>query len=76
MTWWSITFGVIAVAFLVVGFGLLARAAARMVAHVRLGAPDPHRAAPIGGRLKTLVKEFLGHTRMLKWGWIGVRTGS
>ena len=72
MTWWSITFGVIAVAFLVVGFGLLARAAARMVAHVRLGAPDPHRAAPIGGRLKTLVKEFLGHTRMLKWGWIGV----
>lgn len=72
MTWWSITFGVIALAFLVVGFGLLARAAARMVAHVRLGAPDPHRAGPIGARLRTLVKEFLGHTRMLKWGWIGV----
>jgi len=72
MTWWSITFGVVGVAFLIVGFGMLIRAAARMVAHVRLGAPDPHRAGPIGARLRTLVKEFLGHTRMLKWGWIGV----
>ena len=39
---------------------------------MRLGAPDPHRAGPVGARLGTLVKEFLGHTRMLKWGWIGV----
>jgi Fe-S oxidoreductase len=72
MTWWSITFGVIAVAFLVVGFGMLIRAATQIFAHVRLGAPDPHRAGPIAGRLGTLVKEFLGHTRMVKWGWIGV----
>ncbi|MTD15911.1 4Fe-4S dicluster domain-containing protein [Nakamurella sp. YIM 132087] len=38
---------------------------------MRLGQPDPHRAGPIGKRLGTLVKEFLGHTRMLKWGIVG-----
>ena len=45
MTWWSLTLGVIAVVFIVVGFGMLGRAGWQIFAHVRLGAPDPFRAA-------------------------------
>ncbi len=71
MTWWSLTLGVIAVGFIVVGFGMLIRAGVQIYRHVRLGQPDPHRAAPVGQRLATLLKESLGHTRMLKWGVVG-----
>jgi Fe-S oxidoreductase len=71
MTWWSWVLGLIAVAFIVVGFGMLGRASVQIYSHVRLGASDPFRAGPVGRRLVTLVKEFLGHTRMLKWGWQG-----
>jgi Fe-S oxidoreductase len=71
MTWWSLLCGVIAVAFLIVGFGMLIRAGVQIYRHVRLGRPDPHRAGPVGARLKTMLKESLGHTRMLKWGIVG-----
>src|SRR6478735_3407843 len=71
MTWWSWVLGVTAVAFIVVGFGMLGRAGVQMFRHVRLGAADPFRAGPVLPRLGTLLKEFLGHTRMLKWGVIG-----
>ncbi len=71
MTWWSVLCGVIAVAFLIVGFGMLIRAGLQIYRHVRLGRPDPHRAGPVGVRLKTMLKESLGHTRMLKWGVVG-----
>ena len=71
MTWWSWCWVSIAVAFIVVGFGMLGRASVQMFRHVRLGAADPFRAGPVVPRLVTLVKEFLGHTRMLKWGWQG-----
>ncbi len=71
MTWWSLVCGVIAVGFLIVGFGMLIRAGLQIYRHVRLGRPDPHRAAPVGQRLKTMLKESLGHTRMLKWGVVG-----
>src|SRR6478672_575155 len=71
MTWWSWVLGVTAVAFIVVGFGMLGRASVQMFRHVRLGAADPFRAGPVGARLGTLLKEFLGHTRMLKWGVVG-----
>ena len=67
----SIICGSIAVVFILVGFGMLGRASVQMYAHVRLGASDPFRAGPVLPRLVTLVKEFLGHTRMLKWGWQG-----
>ncbi len=72
MAWWSWAMGLIAVAFIVVGFGMLGRAAVQIYRTMRLGAPDPHRAGPIGPRLRTLVKESLGHTRMLKWHLVGV----
>ena len=71
MSWWSWVLGVVAVAFIVVGFTMLGRAGWRIFGHVRLGASDPFRAGPVAGRSMTLVKEFLGHTRMLKWGWQG-----
>ncbi|HYN72004.1 MAG TPA: (Fe-S)-binding protein [Nakamurella sp.] len=63
--------GTIAVTFIVVGFGMLFRAGGQIFRHVRLGQPDPYRAGPVFHRLGTLIKEFLGHTRMLKWGFIG-----
>ncbi len=63
--------GTVAVIFIVVGFGMLIRAGWQIFGHVRLGQPDPYRAGPVFHRLGTLVKEFLGHTRMLKWGFIG-----
>src|ERR1700712_5097792 len=68
----SLACGVVAVGFIVVGFGMLFRAALKIFRHVRLGAADPHWAGPVVPRLVTLVKEFLGHTRMLKWGVVGV----
>ena len=72
MTVTSWVCGLIAVGFIVVGFGMLTRAGVLIYRHLKLGAADPSRATPVLGRLKTLVKEFLGHTRMLKWGVIGV----
>ena len=59
MTWWSWVLGLIAVAFIVVGFGMLVRAGWQIFGHVRLGASDPFRAGPIGRRLATLVKELV-----------------
>ena len=71
MTWWSWLMGTVAVIFIVVGFGMLFRAGWQIFRHVRLGQPDPYRAGPVFHRLGILIKEFLGHTRMLKWGFIG-----
>ncbi len=71
MTGWSWLMGTVAVIFIVVGFGMLFRAGWQIFRHVRLGQPDPYRAGPVFHRLGILVKEFLGHTRMLKWGFIG-----
>ena len=72
MTVLSWVAGPVAVAFIVVGFGMLGQAAVRVYRLMRLGQPDPTRAAPVGARLKVLATEVLGHTRMLKWGFIGV----
>ena len=69
--WWSLILGSIATVFIVVGFAMLGRAVVQMYRHVRLGAADPFRAGPVLPRLGTLLKEFLGHTRMLKWGVVG-----
>ena len=71
MTWWLWLMGTVAVVFIVVGFGMLFRAGWQIFRHVRLGRPDPYRAGPVFHRLGILIKEFLGHTRMLKWGFIG-----
>ncbi len=46
------------------GVALFARAVSRFVATFRLGRPDPTRTGRPARRTGTLIKEFLGHTRM------------
>ena len=69
LTWFT---GLIAAALIIVGFALLGRASVQIYRTVRLGGPDPTRHGSPLARATTLVKEFLGHTRMLKWGIVGV----
>ncbi len=63
---------VLAAAVTVVAVVLVVRAVRRMLAVIRLGQPDPTRSDRKGQRLRTMLVETLGHTRMLKWTWIGV----
>jgi Fe-S oxidoreductase len=62
----------LAILLIIVGFTMLGLAAWRMKKTVQLGAPDPTRNGPVGPRLKRVLIESLGHTRMLKWGVVGV----
>ncbi len=55
---------IICLAATATGIALFAKAVARFSATFRLGRPDPTRTAAPGRRTWTLVKEFLGHTRM------------
>ena len=64
--------GPLAVVLIVVLFGALAFGGWGIARVVRLGGADPTRRGPLGGRLKTMLTEILGHTRMLKWGFVGV----
>ncbi|CAA9314918.1 MAG: Fe-S oxidoreductase [uncultured Nocardioidaceae bacterium] len=50
---------------------LFARTVAGMVAVVRLGQPTLGRTDDPGARTMTLVRETLGHTRMLQWARVG-----
>jgi Fe-S oxidoreductase len=50
---------------------LLVRAVGRMVAVVRLGQPDPTRFTGTRARTVIMLRETLGHTRMLKWSVVG-----
>jgi Fe-S oxidoreductase len=62
---------VIAAAVTAVAAALLVRVVWRMVRVIRLGQPDPERFAGKGARLRTMVAETLGHTRMLRWTVVG-----
>ncbi len=72
----QLTLGVIGVAVSVVAWAVFASGAVRMVRIIRLGQPDPTRTGPFAARLKTLVVEFVAHTRMAKlrsvapWHWM------
>src|SRR2546423_4785878 len=55
----------------VVAVALVVRAVLRVLRVVRLGQPDPERFAAKGARLRTMLAETLGHTRMLKWTVVG-----
>src|ERR671926_249578 len=68
----QIVLGTISVIFLAVAVVFAYRAVRAMVRIIRTGQPDGTRSRPVGPRLKTLVTESLGHTRMLKWSSIGV----
>ena len=56
-----------------VGVALVTRAVAQIVQHVKLGQPVPAgtRTDDPTQRSVTLAKEFLGHTRMNRWGIVG-----
>ncbi|NUO57614.1 MAG: (Fe-S)-binding protein [Hamadaea sp.] len=51
---------------------LVVRAVRSMLAVIRLGQPDPTRTGNKGERLKVMLAETVGHTRMLKWTAVGV----
>src|SRR5580765_6452979 len=55
---------VVCLAVTATGVALFGRAIARFVATMRLGRADPTRSGYPGHRTRTLLKEFLGHTRM------------
>jgi Fe-S oxidoreductase len=55
----------------VAGIALVVRAVLRMLAVLRLGQPDPERFDRKGARLRTMLTETLGHTRMLRWTVVG-----
>jgi len=61
----------VAAAITAVAVVLAIRAVRRMLAVIRLGQPDPERFTGKGRRLKTMLTEVVGHTRMLRWGVVG-----
>src|SRR4051794_3147259 len=50
---------------------LAVRAVLTITAVIRQGQPAPERFTGKGARTKRMLTETLGHTRMLKWGYIG-----
>jgi hypothetical protein len=62
---------VITLATTAAGVALLSRTAAGFVGTVRLGQPDATRTDHPGQRFGTLIREFLGHTRMSKLPLVG-----
>ncbi|MBB5871075.1 Fe-S oxidoreductase [Allocatelliglobosispora scoriae] len=55
----------------VVAVVLVARTVVAMVRIIKLGQPDPSRLLDKGVRLKTMLRETLLHTRMLRWTVVG-----
>ncbi|MFI6347502.1 (Fe-S)-binding protein [Streptomyces sp. NPDC050560] len=65
---------IVSLVLAVVGVALFARAIAEIYRYVRLGqdVPGGTRTDAPWPRTVTVIREFLGHTRMLRWGVIGV----
>ncbi|MGW7006901.1 (Fe-S)-binding protein [Streptomyces sp. NPDC054933] len=65
---------VVSLVLAAVGVALFARAIGQIYRYVRLGQPVPAgtRTDDPKQRTITVVKEFLGHTRMNRWGIVGV----
>ncbi|MDQ1645502.1 MAG: hypothetical protein QOJ50_1686, partial [Cryptosporangiaceae bacterium] len=61
----------VSVAITLVAVVLVARTVAGMVRVVRLGAADRSRSGEKGSRTSTMLRETLGHTKMLKWTVVG-----
>ncbi len=72
----QLTLGAIGVAVSVFAWGLFVAGVMRMIKIIRLGQPDATRNGPFWPRLRTLVVEFVAHTRMAKfrkvapWHWM------
>jgi Fe-S oxidoreductase len=65
---------IVSLVLTVVGVALLARAIGQFVRYFKLGQPVPAgtRTDNPYQRSVTLVREFLGHTRMNRWGIVGI----
>ncbi|MEU0877630.1 (Fe-S)-binding protein [Lentzea sp. NPDC005914] len=72
----QLVLGLVAVAVSVVAWGVFVAAVLKQIKIIRLGQPDPTRTGPFWPRLRTLVVEFVAHTRMAKfrsvapWHWM------
>jgi Fe-S oxidoreductase len=64
--------GIACVLLTAVAVVLTTRTVRRMIATIRLGQPDPTRSGPFGRRMRIMLVEVLGHTRMLKWSHVGI----
>jgi Fe-S oxidoreductase len=62
---------VVAAFVTVVAGVLVSRTVLRMVRVIRLGQPDPERTKAKRARTLTMLRETVGHTRMLKWTVVG-----
>ncbi|HEY7272524.1 MAG TPA: (Fe-S)-binding protein [Actinoplanes sp.] len=62
---------VLVAAITLVAVVLAGRAVVIVTAVIRQGQPDPDRLRGKGARLRTMLVETAGHTRMLKWGVVG-----
>src|SRR5687767_774228 len=62
---------IVAFAVTAVAVALAVRAVRQIVSVVRLGQPDPTRTDGKASRLRTMLAETVGHTRMLRWSVVG-----
>jgi len=67
---------VVSLAIAAVGIALFVQAIRSMVATIRIGQPAAGRTDAPAARSLNMVKETLGHTRMLQWTAMGWVTGS
>jgi Fe-S oxidoreductase len=63
---------VVSLAIALVAIALFVRAIREIVAVVKIGQPTANRSDSPGSRWLTMLKETLGHTRMLQWSAVGV----
>jgi Fe-S oxidoreductase len=63
---------VVSLVITLVAVALAARAVSQMVEVIRLGSPAPDRSDRPAQRTMTMLRETVGHTRMLKWTWVAV----
>src|SRR6476660_2965404 len=61
---------VVSLAIAAVGITLFVRAIRQIIAVMKVGQPAARSDNP-GKRTATMLKESLGHTRMLQWHWVG-----
>src|SRR5262245_27898164 len=61
---------VVSLAIAVVGVALFVRAIRTIIGVLKVGQPAGRTDQP-GARTTTMLKETLGHTRMLQWTWVG-----
>ncbi|HET9499820.1 MAG TPA: heterodisulfide reductase-related iron-sulfur binding cluster, partial [Marmoricola sp.] len=62
---------VVSLAIAVVGIALFVKAIRQIISVLALGQPIS-RNDHAGRRVATMLKETLGHTRMLQWTWVGI----